>query len=325
MRILVTGGAGYIGSVTIRRLLEHGYEVVVIDNLISGHRENVTCKLLIQDLTNKRKLFSALKGQKFDAIIHFAGDALAGESMIKPYQYLFNNVQGGLNLLELMRENAIPYIIFSSSCSIYGSPKTLPVRENTPKGPESVYGESKLMFETMLSWYSKIYGIRYVNLRYFNAAGASLDGKLGEDHKPETHIIPAAIHAALTNNVFYVYGKNYKTFDGTCIRDYIHVEDLAVAHIKALDRLLKGGSSENFNLGSGKGYSNLEIVKMVEKISGQKLKIHYLPRRLGDPPVIYANIFKAKKELKFKPRYSSLETIVKTAYRWHKSQKMVKI
>jgi UDP-glucose 4-epimerase len=316
MKILVTGGAGYIGSVTVKRLLEKKHDVTVLDNLIYGHRESVTCPLIVEDLTNKDRLFSTLKNSNFDAVIHFAAYALAGESMTDPYKYFYNNIQGGLNLLELMKEKSIKYIIFSSSCSVYGNPNTLPVIESTPISPVSVYGESKAMFENILSWYSKIFGIKYVALRYFNAAGASLDGTLGENHSPETHIIPTAISCAIKDREFSIFGKDYKTPDGTCIRDYIHVEDLANVHILALQKIIKENKNDIYNIGSGKGYSNLEIVRMVEDVSNTKLKLKYEKPRLGDPPVIYANNKKATDELGFIPKYSELRTIIETAYNW---------
>lgn len=320
MKILVTGGAGYIGSITAKLLEKEGYEVVVFDNLKNGHKDNVSSKLVIGDLQNPQDL-QKLKGEKFDAVLHFAAYALAGESMEKPYIYFQNNILGGLNLLEYMKDENIKYIIFSSTCAIYGTPKVLPVSENSEKRPESVYGESKLAFENILYWYSQIYDIKFINLRYFNAAGATLDGLLGEKHTPETHIIPQAITAALGKSVFELYGNDYETKDKTAIRDYIHVEDLASAHILALDKLKKTDKSDSFNLGVGKGYSNLEVIEMVRKVSGRNFEVKVSPRRQGDPPIIYSDNKKALKELGFSPKYSDLETIVKTAWEWHLKQK----
>lgn len=320
MKVLITGGAGYMGSMTVRRLQQEGFDVVVLDNLSYGHKNSVTCSLIVENLINREKLSFALRDYHFDAVIHFAAYALAGESMVKPYKYFYNNIQGGLNLLELMKEKSIPYIVYSSSCAVYGTPKKLPVEESDPKIPESIYGESKLMFESMLSWYAKLYDIKFVNLRCFNAAGASLDGKLGEHHEPETHIIPTAIKCALEGKKFQILGKNYKTPDGTCIRDYIHIEDLAIAHIQALKKITSNNKSDTYNLGSGIGHSNLEVVKMIESVSGLKLNIRYAEARAGDPPVIYANGEKAKRELNFIPKHSDLRTIIETAYKWHKSQ-----
>lgn len=319
MKILVTGGAGYIGSVTVERLQKEGYGVVVLDNLLYGHRNSVICPLVAEDLTNREKVFLALKDYRFDAVIHFAAYALAGESMVKPYKYFYNNIQGGLNLLEFMKEMSIPYIIHSSSCAVYGTPRKLPVEESEAKIPESIYGESKLMFEFMLSWYARLYNIKFINLRYFNAAGASLDGKLGENHEPETHIIPTAIKCAMNGKKFQIFGKNYGIPDGTCIRDYVHVEDLATAHIQALKKIVSDNKSNIYNLGSGVGHSNLEVSKMVKDVSSLKLDIEYAEARIGDPPIIYANCEKAKRELNFIPKYSDLKTIVETAYKWHSS------
>jgi len=319
MKILVTGGAGYIGSITAKLLGGKGHEVVVFDNLKQGHKESVSAKLVVGDLLNSKDL-ELLKGENFDAVVHFAALALAGESMEKPFEYFQNNIQGGLNLLEFMRKSDIKKIVFSSTCAIYGTPQKLPVSENTEQNPESVYGESKLAFEKVLRWYDEIYGIKYINLRYFNAAGASLDGQLGEDHNPETHIIPNAINAVLNNSEFELYGNNYNTKDGTTIRDYIHVEDLAIAHIMAIDKLNRTNKSDSFNLGTGVGYSNQQVLDMVRKISGVDFRIKVTPRRPGDPPEIYADNSKAEKELGFTPKYSDLNTIVKTAWNWHKRQ-----
>lgn len=320
MRILVTGGAGYIGSITVRELLKRGHEVVVYDNLVYGHRETVQCELIEGDLLDLEFLKESVTGD-FDAVIHFAAYALAGESMQSPFKYFNSNLQGGLNLLEFMRERKIPNIIFSSTCAIYGYPSNLPVTESETKKPESVYGESKLMFEQILFWYEKVYGIKHINLRYFNAAGANLDATLGEDHDPETHIIPIAIKTALGEYpVFKLFGTDYETPDGTCIRDYIHVLDLAEAHTQALDRIADTKKSDYFNLGTGNGHSNREVLDMVKKISGRDFRIEEIEKRPGDPAAIYADNQKAQKELGFEPKYSDLETIVKTAWNFHKSQ-----
>ncbi len=324
MKILVTGGAGYIGSITVKYLQDEGHEVAVFDNLSYGHRESVSCPLIVGDLVDKDFLFKSLDNQKFDGIIHFAAYALAGESMKNPSKY-FGNLTGGLNLLELMKKNQIKHIVFSSTCAVYGTPNNLPVTEEESKKPESVYGESKLMFEKILGWYDKIYGIKHINLRYFNAAGAALDGSLGEDHDPETHIVPRAITSALSNSPFLLYGDDYETPDGTCIRDYIHVLDLASVHLTALHKLFEGSESDEINLGAGKGYSNLEVIEMVKKISGVDFPIEKKPRRAGDPAIIYADNSKAKEELDFFPKHSDLETIVKSAWNWHKNNSKFKI
>lgn len=318
MRILVTGGTGYIGSIAVSQLQKKGYEIVVFDNLVYGHKEAISCPLVIGDLTDKDFLFKSLEKEHFDAVMHFAAYALAEDSMEHPYKYFHGNVQGGLNLLEFMKEKNIRHIIFSSTCAIYGYPQSLPVTENEFKNPESVYGESKLMFETILRWYDKLYDIKYTNLRYFNAAGAFLDGSLGEDHDPETHIIPVAINAALGNKQFELFGTDYPTQDGTCIRDYIHVLDLADVHIRALEKLQETKKSDSYNLGAGIGYSNRQVIEMIKKVSGIDFAIKEMPRRPGDPATIYANNIKAKRELDFTPQYSDLETIVSTAWKWHK-------
>lgn len=317
MKILVTGGAGYIGSITVKSLQNAGHEVVVFDNLSYGHKESVSCPLIVGDLTDKQFLFKSLENQRFDGVIHFAAYALAGESMQDPYKYFFNNLAGGLNLLELMKKNQINNIVFSSTCAVYGTPDNLPVTEDESKKPESVYGESKLMFEKILDWYDKVFGIKNISLRYFNAAGAALDGSLGENHDPETHIIPRAINSALSNTPFLLYGQNYDTPDGTCIRDYIHVLDLVSAHISALDKLKETNQSDYINLGGGKGYSNLEVINTIQKVSGVNFPVEKKPRRVGDPAVIYADNTKAKERLGWEAKYSDLDTIVKSAWNWH--------
>jgi len=317
MKILVTGGAGYIGSITVKYLQSQGHDVTVIDNLSFGHKEAVSGNLIIGDLKNKDFVFESLGKYEFDGVVHFAASALAGESMKDPYKYFNNNIQGGLNVLELMQEKNIKNIIFSSTCAIYGTPKNLPVTENESKKPESVYGESKLMFENILDWYEKVYGIKHINLRYFNAAGAALDGSLGENHDPETHIIPIAIKAAISNTPFSLFGTDYDTEDGTCVRDYIHVEDLAIAHLQALNLLNEKGESDYFNLGAGTGYSNFQILEEIKKVSGVDFPVDIKPRRPGDPAMIYADNTKAREGLGFAPKYSDIETIVKTAWLWH--------
>lgn len=317
MRILVTGGAGYIGSITVKYLQKQGHEVVVFDNLVYGHKESVDCPLIVGDLTDRDFLFSSLENQKFDGVIHFAAYALVGDSMHDPYRYFYSNLAGGINLLELMLKNEVNNIIFSSSCSIFGTPKKLPVSEGDEKHPESVYAETKYMFERILDWYDKTKGIKSISLRYFNAAGAAIDGTLGEEHDPETHIIPNIIKAVKNESAFPLFGNDYDTADGSCIRDYIHVQDLAVVHLRALDRLIETGKSDQFNLGTGQGYSNLEVIKMVEKVTGKNIKIENKPRRVGDPSTVYADNAKAKNLLGLDPKYSDLETIIKTAWDWH--------
>lgn len=318
--ILVAGGAGYIGSHTVKELQNQGNEITVFDNLIYGHKEAVSCSLVAGDLLNKTEVEKIFQKNKFDAVIHFAAYSQAGESMENPAKYFENNIQGGLNLLEEMRKNDVKHIIFSSTAAVYGFPKNLPVKETDEYKPSSVYGESKLAFERILKWYDEIFGIKSVCLRYFNACGASLDGSIGEDHKPETHIIPIAMQAALgQRKSFNIFGNDYNTPDGTCIRDYIHVLDLAFAHIKALDYLSRENMRNTFNLGTGRGYSNKEIIDMVKKIAGVDFPVIIGPRRPGDPDAVYADSSKAKSQLNWEAKYSDIETIIETAWNWHKS------
>lgn len=320
MKILVTGGAGYIGAITTQELLKKGFEVVVFDNLSWGHREAVrNVPFYKGDLLNKKDLRTVFAENDFVAVIHFAALALAGESMIKPYEYLNNNILGGLNLLETMRKYNCKKIIFSSTCAVYGTPQKLSVTEETLLHPESVYGETKLAFEKILFWYDRLYKIKYISLRYFNAAGATLNGEFGEDHCPETHIIPLAIKAALTKGEFILYGEDYPTPDRTCIRDYIHVLDLAEAHILALGKLKKEEKSGIYNLGGEKGYSNKEVLAMVKTVTGVDFKVRVGPKREGDPARIFADSTKIKKELGWQPKCSDLKTIVETAWNWHKT------
>jgi UDP-glucose 4-epimerase len=320
MKFLVTGGAGYIGSITNWLLRSQGHETVIFDNMINGHKEAVKgSKLIVGDLRNPKDINAAFENGSFDAVIHFAALALAGESMQKPFEYFHNNIDGGLNLLEAMRAHACKTIIFSSTCAVYGFPKTLPVTESSPIAPASVYGASKRNFEEVLDWYEKIHGIKHAKLRYFNACGATPDGRLGEAHTVETHIIPVAIRAANSGKPFSVFGKDYETPDGTCVRDYIHVLDLADAHLKAAEYIAKNGTSLIANLGVGKGYSNMEILHAVEKAVGKSMDIQYKERRWGDPDAIYADNSHAKKLLGWSPHYTDPVSIIKTAWEWHKS------
>ncbi|MGI5826318.1 MAG: UDP-glucose 4-epimerase GalE [Patescibacteria group bacterium] len=320
MKILVTGGAGYIGSHTVAELLKQGHEVTVFDNLVYGHKEAITCPLVVGDLLKREEINQVFEKEKFDGVIHFAAYALAGESMKEPGKYFENNLLGGLNLLEAMKNHQVNKIVFSSTCATYGYPEKLPVVEEESKKPVSVYGESKLMFEKVLFWYDQLFGIKNVCLRYFNAAGASVTGEIGEDHKPETHIIPIAMQVALgQREKFTVFGTDYQTPDGTNVRDYIHVLDLASAHIKALEYLTQESSSNYFNVGTGNGYSNKQILDMVKKVTGVDFEVEYGPRREGDPDAIYADNSKIKQVLGWEPKYSDLQTIIETAWNWHKT------
>ncbi len=319
MRILITGGAGYIGSVTNAILRERGYKTVIFDNLSFGHAKAVSgTKLIVGDLRNKEEIDQAFASETFDAVIHFAAYSLAGESMEKPYEYYDNNLRGGLNLLESMSSHGCSSLIFSSTSAVYGHPVDVPVTENAVINPVSVYGSSKRMMEEMINWYGVIYGIRSVCLRYFNAAGATLDGTLGEDRRVETHIIPIALEvAAGKRKHFEVYGNDYDTPDGTCIRDYVHVVDLATAHLGSVEYLAKGSASEAINLGVGRGYSNLEVLDAVERVIGKRVARVFGPRRAGDPAKLWADNKKAKKLLGWEPKHSDLETIIRSARKWH--------
>lgn len=317
IKTLVTGGAGYIGSFAARELWKQGYNPVVIDNLSTGHKNTVGSTFYKADLLDKKIIDKIFKKEKFNAVIHFASLTSVSESIKKPDWYYYHNIISTINILENMVKNKIPHIVFSSSCSIYGMPKTLPVTESSPVNPESIYALTKFHIEQLLDFYSKTFGIKYVSLRYFNAAGADIDGQMGENHNPETHIIPNAIKALLGKKQFILYGNNYKTFDGTCIRDYVHTLDLAAAHTKALEYLVKNHKNNIFNLGGGIGYSNWEILMAIQEISGREIKIKIAPKRSGDPAEIFADNKKAKRLLGWIPKYSNLETIITTALKWH--------
>lgn len=320
MKILVTGGAGYIGSHMVRLLLERGHEVLVFDNLKSGYRDALpqSCFLVVGDLFNKPLLEQVFRQGKISSVMHFASFISMEESVKDPHKYFRNNVFGTLNLLEVMIKNGVKKFIFSSSAGVYGNASRLPISEDEPCFPTNPYGESKLMVEKILEWYDKVYGLRSVSLRYFNAAGASLDGSIGEDHRPETHLIPLAIRAALKNQEFTIFGDNYPTRDGTCIRDYIHVLDLCESHFLALG-VLENGRSAVYNVGTGFGQTNLEVVNMVKKISGVDFKVNFGSRRAGDATELVASPEKIKKELGWQPKHSDLAAIVKTAWLWHKA------
>ncbi|MBI4066594.1 UDP-glucose 4-epimerase GalE [Candidatus Gottesmanbacteria bacterium] len=322
MKVLITGGAGYIGSITNAILRQQGYETVVLDNLSLGHAQAVgDTKLIVGDLRNMGDIDRVFTEESFDAVIHFAAYSLAGESMEKPYEYYDNNLRGGLNLLEAMRRHGCRDIIFSSTSAVYGYPTKIPVTEEERIAPVSVYGSSKRMVEEMIEWYGNIYGMRFVSLRYFNAAGAMPDGSVGEHHTNESHIIPNALEVAFGKRErFEVYGNDYETPDGTCIRDYIHVVDLAAAHMKSVEYLLKGSASVAINLGVGKGYSNLEVLDAVERVTGKKVARSFGPRRSGDPAKLWADNTKAMDVLGWEPKYSDLETIVETAWKWHQKK-----
>ncbi|MDR1203896.1 MAG: UDP-glucose 4-epimerase GalE [Peptococcaceae bacterium] len=319
--ILVCGGAGYIGSHTAAALLERGYNVVVADNLTTGHREAVLdgAKLIVGDLRDPDFVQAALLKEKPDAVVDFAAYSLVGESMSNPLDYYENNFAGALNLLKAMKNAGIGRIVFSSTASVYGVPEELPILESSKTDPINPYGETKLAVEKMLKWADAAYGIKYTALRYFNAAGAHISGKIGEDHNPETHLIPNIIQAALKDEEAAIFGGDYSTEDGTCVRDYVHVSDLADAHILALNALKKGASA-TYNLSSSHGFSNLEILKTAEKVTGKKIKYKIGPRRQGDPDVLVASSDKISTELHWRPQYAQLEKIIETAFVWHSSR-----
>jgi UDP-glucose-4-epimerase GalE len=318
MRVLVTGGAGYIGSQTCKTLRKMGFEPVVFDNLIGGHSWAVQWGPFVEgDLANKNALAAAMSRYDVEAVVHFAAHAYVGESMRNPQKYFRNNVANSLNVLDAMLDSGVKQIVFSSTCATYGIPEILPISELHQQHPVSPYGESKLFVERALHWYAQAYGLSWVALRYFNAAGADLEGETGETHNPETHLIPLAIEAAIAQDcALSIYGCDYQTADGTAVRDYVHVTDLADAHVKALEYLRRGGMSRAFNLGSGRGYSVKEVVMRVEEIGGTRLRTRECARRIGDPPILVAEPADAQIQLNWSPRYSDLETIVSTAWNW---------
>ncbi|MBX5490009.1 MAG: UDP-glucose 4-epimerase GalE [Chloroflexi bacterium] len=319
MRVLVTGGAGYVGSHTVRLLLEAGHEVTVYDNLVYGHRAAVPCPLVVGELADRERLVATLAAGRFDAVLHFAAYAYVGESVADPAKYYHNNLADGLALLDAMRAQGVDRIVFSSTCAIYGEPTRLPITEDTLQLPANPYGETKLAFERALRWYGRAYGLRSVSLRYFNAAGAHPDGSLGEDHTPETHLIPLVLRVALGQAPHVeIYGTDYATPDGTCLRDYVHVLDLAAAHLLALDKLATRGEALAYNLGAGRGISVREVIAACERVTGRRIPVVEAARRAGDPPALYADNRRARRELGWVPRLSDLDTMVATAWEWHR-------
>ncbi|MBU2493915.1 MAG: UDP-glucose 4-epimerase GalE [Bacteroidetes bacterium] len=323
MNILVTGGAGYIGSHFVKQLVKVGYNAVVLDNLSRGHKESVPANvnLEIVDLKDYKSTRTIFNKYKFDAVVHFAAYAYVGESVENPELYYTNNLIGTMNLLKAVKESGINKFVFSSTCSLYGNPLKVPISENESVKPINPYAHSKQMIENILKDYSEAYGINYVALRYFNAAGADPEGDIGESHDPEPHLIPITLQVALgKREKVSIFGNDYDTPDGTCLRDYIHINDLADAHIKALEYLNNGGSSDIFNLGTGNGNSVLEIIRTAEKIIGEKIKFEITDRRAGDPAVLVADNKKAKQVLDWQPEFN-LEKIISTAWNWHSNQK----
>jgi len=321
--ILVTGGAGYIGSHYVLYEQERGNEVVVLDNLIYGHREAVVgAPLVIGDLTKREVLDEVFKKFNIDAVVHFAAFASVNESVSFPERYYQNNVAGTMTLLDAMRDHGVKNFVFSSSCATYGNPQYVPMDENHPQNPINPYGDSKFICEKMMSAYSHAHGLRFVSLRYFNAAGADPEGRIGESHEPETHIIPIILQVAkgLREKVT-VYGNDYDTPDGSCVRDYIHILDLAQAHSLALDRLRAGSESAFYNLGSETGYSVKQVIEICEKVTGKPINVIDGPRRAGDPPTLVASAKKAKEQLGWSPKYLDLNDIVRMAWKWEQNRR----
>ena len=320
MSILVCGGAGYIGSHAVHQLVEKGEDVVIVDNLQTGHRDalNPKAKFYEGDIREAAVLDKIFTENKIEAVIHFAANSLVGESMEKPLKYFNNNVYGMQVLLEAMVRHHVDKIVFSSTAAVYGEPKKIPIMEDDETCPTNTYGESKLTMEKMMKWVSRADGIRYVSLRYFNAAGALEDGSIGEDHHPETHLIPLILQVPLgKRDHITIFGDDYATPDGTCLRDYIHVIDLADAHVLALEYLRKGGDSNIFNLGNGQGFSVKEMIEAAKEATGKDIKVEMGARRAGDPAQLIASSEKARNVLGWNPRYTDVKQVIGTAWNWH--------
>ena len=318
--ILVLGGAGYIGSHAVDQLISEGFSVAVVDNLQTGHVESLHKKARFYqgDIRDKEFLESVFFKEEIQGVLHFAANSLVGESMELPLMYFNNNVHGTQVVLEVMEKFGVKHIVFSSSAATYGEPKMIPIRENAATNPESPYGESKLMMEKMLKWCDKAYGMRYVALRYFNVAGAKLDGTIGEDHNPESHLLPLILQTALgQREQLTIFGEDYDTKDGTCVRDYVHVVDLINAHILALRYLIAGKESTILNLGSSNGFSVKEMVAAARKITRREIPTSFAPRRIGDPSTLIAASDKAYQILGWNPQYTDIGTIIESAWNWH--------
>ena len=320
MRVLVTGGAGYVGSHSVRWLARAGHDVSVYDNLSRGHRRAVPEGRLIEgQLHDRPRLVEAMRQWRIEAVMHFAALAYVGESVTDPAKYYQNNVAGSLNLLEAMREAGVGRLVFSSTTATYGVPQRIPITEEEPQQPINPYGFSKLVVERAMADYAVAYGLGYAALRYFNAAGASPEGDLGEDHDPETHLIPIVLEVAQGQRPHVtVFGDDYPTPDGTCIRDYIHVDDLAAAHVLALEKL-EPGQGLKLNLGTGRGYSVHELIEACRRVTGHAIPSQIGARRAGDPPELVADSTKARRELSWQPQYTDAESIIRTAWKWHAS------
>lgn len=322
MSILVLGGAGYIGSHAVDQLVNKGYEVVVVDNLLTGHEQAIHPKAVFYkgDVRDKEFLTTVFDKEDIDGVMHFAASSLVGESVEKPLMYFNNNVYGMQILLEVMQEHDVKHIVFSSTAATYGEPKESPITEKTPTNPKNPYGESKLAMEKMMKWCDGAYGMKYVALRYFNVAGAKRDASIGEDHTPESHLVPIILQVALgQRESLAIFGDDYATPDGTCIRDYVHVEDLIAAHILALEYLKAGNDSNVFNLGSNNGYSVKEMLDAAREVTGKEIAAKVAPRRAGDPASLVASSEKAKTVLGWEPEYTDVKKIIETAWNWHVS------
>ena len=320
MKVLVTGGAGYIGSHVVQMLIERGYQVVVYDNLSQGHRGAVhsDAALIVSDLRDREALAAAFDAHAVDGIMHFASQILVGESMRQPFMYLRDNLYTVINVLEQASQHGVKRFILSSTANLFDQPQRIPIAENEPLNPGSIYGETKYMAERLLAWMDRLYGLKYCCLRYFNACGAHPDGHIGEAHEPESHLIPLVLQVAMgLRDVIEIYGTDYATPDGSCIRDYVHVQDLARAHILALEAL-SYGESRVYNLGSGKGFSVLEVIESARQVTGHAIPTVEAPRRPGDLPVLVADSEKIGRELGWETEYNSLRQIIETAWNWHR-------
>lgn len=320
-KILVVGGAGYIGSHCVKELNRQGYQTVTFDNLVYGHRDAVKWGDFEQgDMNDRRRLREVFASHRIAGVMHFAAYAYVGESVTDPEKYYFNNVASTLNLLSVMREFGVDKFIFSSTCATYGVPSEIPIPETHGQDPINPYGRTKLMVEQILADYRRAYDLKTISFRYFNAAGADPDAEIGERHDPETHLIPLVIASALGGPTLKVFGDDYPTVDGTCVRDYIHVVDLARAHILGLERLLAGAQSAIYNLGNGSGYSVKQVIETTERLTGRKVPFEVGPRREGDPPQLIGSATKAIAELGWRPEFATLDAIIATAWNWHRQQ-----
>ncbi|MGD9009777.1 MAG: UDP-glucose 4-epimerase GalE [Desulfobacteraceae bacterium] len=318
--ILVVGGAGYIGSHMVKELIDHHYDVLILDNLSTGHQRLVTGGRFVQgDLSDTTLLNRMFSENRIDAVMHFAAFSLVGESVQLPLKYYRNNVAGTIELIEAMIRHDVLRFVFSSTAAVYGEPDKTPIVETHPCRPTNPYGASKLSVERLLADCDSAYGLKSICLRYFNAAGADVSGQIGEMHNPETHLIPLVLKAALTKTPIKIFGTDYETPDGTCLRDYVHVTDLAQAHMLALDALMDGGASEVYNLGNSVGYSVRQVIDVAGKVTGKKIDLVEENRRPGDPAILVADGSKIKERLKWQPRYEQLETIIQTAWNWHRN------